>query len=100
VRKIIYQLLCAVGYLHDSQVIHRDIKPANVLIDPETMMVKLADFGLSRVLMPGATSAVISQQPAAPAPAAPGGPGGQKAGFMRQAGFDQQATSDPLTSLQ
>eukprot|EP00294_Goniomonas_avonlea_P005725 CAMPEP_0114559790 /NCGR_PEP_ID=MMETSP0114-20121206/11106_1 /TAXON_ID=31324 /ORGANISM="Goniomonas sp, Strain m" /LENGTH=465 /DNA_ID=CAMNT_0001745277 /DNA_START=56 /DNA_END=1453 /DNA_ORIENTATION=+ len=61
VRKIAYQLLCAVGYLHDSQVIHRDIKPANVLIDPETMCVKLADFGLSRVLMKGIKAAVTGQ---------------------------------------
>ena len=39
---IIYNLLCAVKYLHESNVLHRDLKPANVLIN-EDCTVKLCD---------------------------------------------------------
>jgi mitogen-activated protein kinase 1/3 len=39
--------MCAVKYLHESNVIHRDLKPANVLVN-EDCTVKLCDFGLAR----------------------------------------------------
>lgn len=39
--------MCAVKYLHDSNVLHRDLKPANVLVN-EDCTVKLCDFGLAR----------------------------------------------------
>ena len=44
---IIYNLLCAVKYMHESNVLHRDLKPANVLIN-EDCTVKLCDYGLAR----------------------------------------------------
>ena len=47
IQTIIYNLLCAVKYLHESNVIHRDIKPANILVN-EDCTVKLCDFGLAR----------------------------------------------------
>ncbi len=33
--------------VHERSVIHRDLKPANVLINPETLELRLADFGMS-----------------------------------------------------
>lgn len=42
-----YNLLCAVKYLHESKVIHRDLKPANILVN-EDCSVKLCDYGLAR----------------------------------------------------
>jgi len=42
-----HNLLVAVKYLHDSQVLHRDLKPANVLIN-EDCSIKICDFGLAR----------------------------------------------------
>lgn len=42
-----YNLLCGIKYLHDSNVLHRDLKPANVLIN-EDCTVKLCDYGLAR----------------------------------------------------
>jgi mitogen-activated protein kinase 1/3 len=46
---MIYNLLCALKYLHESRVIHRDLKPANVLVN-EDCSIKLCDFGLARSL--------------------------------------------------
>jgi len=40
-------LLCAIKYLHESNVLHRDLKPANVLLN-EDCTVKLCDYGLAR----------------------------------------------------
>lgn len=38
-------------FLHRACVIHRDLKPANILIDVERKFhLKIADFGLARVL--------------------------------------------------
>lgn len=36
-------------YLHDNNIIHRDVKSLNLLIDPETLRIKVADFGESAV---------------------------------------------------
>ena len=44
---IMYNLLCAVNFIHTANIIHRDIKPANVLIDTNCN-VRICDFGLSR----------------------------------------------------
>jgi serine/threonine protein kinase len=50
VRSLMKQLVGAVGYLHRCRVVHRDIKPANILIDPATLTLRVADFGLSRII--------------------------------------------------
>lgn len=49
IKNIIYNLICAVKYMHDCKVIHRDIKSANVLIN-ENCTVRLCDFSLARTL--------------------------------------------------
>lgn len=46
---VLYNMLCALNFLHSANVMHRDIKPGNVLID-DTCSIKLCDFGLSRTL--------------------------------------------------
>lgn len=50
---IMFQLLAAVGFLHESGVVHRDLKPANVLLNEECEL-KLCDFGMARPCLPGA----------------------------------------------
>jgi serine/threonine-protein kinase len=44
---IIIQLLKALAYAHQNNVIHRDIKPENILID-ENGNVKILDFGIAQ----------------------------------------------------
>eukprot|EP00758_Cryptobia_borreli_P007778 Tbor_TRINITY_DN5331_c2_g10::TRINITY_DN5331_c2_g10_i1::g.4747::m.4747 len=46
---IMRQLLQAVAYIHDLDVVHRDIKPENILINTPND-IKLADFGLAKVV--------------------------------------------------
>lgn len=48
-----YQLLRSLNYIHGMGVCHRDIKPQNLLIDPETGVLKLCDFGSAKVLVAG-----------------------------------------------
>lgn len=50
IQYIMYQIIDGLRYIHKTGVIHRDLKPANVLINCRDCTVKIADFGLSRVL--------------------------------------------------
>jgi serine/threonine protein kinase len=43
---IIYNLLCAINFMHSANLIHRDIKPANILIDGKCQ-VRICDFGFA-----------------------------------------------------
>ena len=58
IQTIIYNLLCSIKYLHESNVLHRDLKPANVLIN-EDCTVKLCDFGLARSISGVSSTSVI-----------------------------------------
>ena len=40
-----YQLFRSLAYIHANGVCHRDIKPQNLLLNPETGILKLCDFG-------------------------------------------------------
>ena len=46
--RIMRELLDALEFAHEKNVIHRDVKPANVMLDAQRQ-VKLADFGVARV---------------------------------------------------
>lgn len=45
--ELLIQALQALNYLHRRGVIHHDLKPGNVLVDAETRVVKVVDFGLA-----------------------------------------------------
>ena len=47
--RMIQQILKGLDFLHRNGILHLDLKPSNVLVDNEGQ-IKLADFGMSRVL--------------------------------------------------
>jgi serine/threonine protein kinase len=48
---IVPQVCDALQYAHDEGLVHRDIKPENILVDKKGR-VKIADFGLAKLLRP------------------------------------------------
>lgn len=52
-RSMVRQIVKAVKYLHENGIAHRDLKPTNLLLkSPEGNDIKIADFGLSKILGP------------------------------------------------
>jgi serine/threonine protein kinase len=54
-RSFTFDILNGLKYIHEKGIVHMDMKPANLMIKPvsnpnEYPMVKIADFGLSRLL--------------------------------------------------
>lgn len=47
--EIIARVAEALAYAHSQGVVHRDIKPANVMVDLESGLVKVTDFGVARL---------------------------------------------------
>mmetsp|Transcript_47181 Transcript_47181/g.34492 ORF Transcript_47181/g.34492 Transcript_47181/m.34492 type:complete len:100 (-) Transcript_47181:487-786(-) len=45
----IVQVILGMGHMHDHHVIYRDLKPENILLGTDGY-IKLADFGLSKLL--------------------------------------------------
>lgn len=47
VADIVAQIAAAVQAAHEVRIVHRDLKPENIMIDPDSGMVKLLDFGIA-----------------------------------------------------
>lgn len=59
---VIVPKICeALQYAHDQGVVHRDIKPENVLLDQQGR-VKIADFGIAKILGRDAKSALTEER--------------------------------------
>lgn len=53
IKLYMYQLFRSLAYIHSQGICHRDIKPQNLLLDPETGVLKLCDFGSAKHLVKG-----------------------------------------------
>jgi serine/threonine protein kinase len=47
IKFFVYQMLCALRYIHSASILHRDMKPANCLVTTDCDLA-LCDFGLAR----------------------------------------------------
>jgi len=56
VKLYVFQLCRALGYIHSLGICHRDIKPQNLLLDPNSGILKLCDFGSAKMLVKGETN--------------------------------------------
>ncbi|KAF0693978.1 Aste57867_15106 [Aphanomyces stellatus] len=66
IQVFLYQLLCALKYIHSANVIHRDMKPANILLN-EDCSLKICDFGLARVVDEAIFKDKVNIEPVSPA---------------------------------
>lgn len=57
---VVPQICEALQYAHERGIVHRDIKPENILIDRQGR-VKIADFGLAKLLDPSAQNENLSR---------------------------------------
>lgn len=49
------EILLGFKYMHDKHIVYRDIKPENILVDMEGH-IRIADFGLSKIIPPNEKS--------------------------------------------
>ncbi len=64
---IIYQILDALNYAHNTGVLHRDLKPENILISDQGI-IKITDFGLAKFIKSGSIAASTAGTPIYMAP--------------------------------
>jgi glycogen synthase kinase 3 beta len=53
IKLYMYQLMRSLAYIHSLGICHRDIKPQNLLLNPDTGVLKLCDFGSAKHLVQG-----------------------------------------------
>ena len=47
IKEIFLQILNAMNYLHENGIAHRDIKLENILIQKDSLKIKIIDFGFA-----------------------------------------------------
>ena len=59
---LMQQIINGIAFLHQNDIVHRDIKPGNILLQsnaPGHPLVKLGDFGLSKILDPDSVTSAM-----------------------------------------
>ena len=51
------QLLVAIEHIHSLNILHRDLKTQNIMLNKKRTVLKIGDFGISKVLSSKITSA-------------------------------------------
>lgn len=68
-RHYFIQICEAIKYLHSMGIVHRDLKPENILLkSPSEDIIKLTDFGLSRIMDGGSNMKTLCGTPQYVAP--------------------------------
>lgn len=52
IKKIFFQMVVGLHFMHSAGLVHLDLRPENWLIDPSTLAVKLSHFANSREILP------------------------------------------------
>lgn len=65
-RKVFIQLFQGIKYLHERNIVHRDIKPENILLTDKNLSVKLADFGLAKIIGEESFTTTLCGTPSCP----------------------------------
>ncbi|CAL5397507.1 unnamed protein product [Camellia sinensis] len=47
IKNFLHQILSGIKYCHEHRILHRDLKPSNLLVDLNSCILKIADFGLA-----------------------------------------------------
>jgi len=63
VRRVLSAIGSALQYIHSQDILHRDVKPANVLMTRRSQRIKLADFGISKLLQATASANTVVGTP-------------------------------------
>ena len=60
---LVHRMVQAIDYLHTMNIVHRDLKPENLLLknSKDITNVKLADFGLSKIVSPSGAAGGMMQ---------------------------------------
>lgn len=56
VYRVMHDVSVALSYAHEHQIVHRDIKPGNLMYSESPYTLKVADFGIARLLDNSQTS--------------------------------------------